>query len=114
VPDRKDRPALLSVGHHTQDGRITVAAHGEIDINSADLLAEAIRSACDQAETAVVVDLDEVTFLDSSGIRVLVVGMNWARACGAAYRVVNAHGIVERVLRTVGVLEVLNPHHPAE
>ena len=49
------------------------------------------------------VDLDEVTFLDCSGIGALIAGYNAALAAGCRYEVRNPHGIVSTILRICGV-----------
>lgn len=92
------------------DRALCLAVDGEIDMASAGGLETALRAVIREARTAglaVVVDLDRVTFLDSTGLRVLVVSSQLARAAGIALRVVNPRGNVRRVLQLTGVLEVL-------
>jgi len=67
----------------------------------------AIRTALIDTTTAVVVDVAEVGFIDSSGISALVDGRALAVAHGVGYRVVNASGIVARVFDIAGVAEFL-------
>jgi anti-sigma B factor antagonist len=47
-----------------------------------------------------------VTFIDSEALGALIDGYNEARAKPAGYRVVNANGLVARVLKVSGVLEL--------
>ncbi len=51
------------------DGRTTVAVGGELDLASADEFLRAVREAFDAG--GVVIDLGEVTFMDSAGVRVM-------------------------------------------
>ena len=55
----------------TDIGGSSLAVSGEIDAHSAPVLAEHLEG-CLAAESDVVVDLAAVTFIDSSGLRVLI------------------------------------------
>ena len=68
----------------------------------------AIRKALDvPGLTNVVVDLDKVTFLDSTGIRTLIVGRSRAMERGAKFRIMNPSDVVRRVLEIAAVLPLL-------
>jgi anti-anti-sigma factor len=77
---------------------------GELDITSRDEVYTAIAAAL--ADGDVVVDLAGVTFLDSEALGALIDGYNAARAVPAGFRVVNARGLVARVLKVSGALEL--------
>lgn len=90
------------------DGVLRLAVSGEVDLANSEVLADAIRTAIKTWSVAeVVVDLDRVTFLDSTGISVLVAGYNLAADYGVAYFVVNPHDLVRRALHITGVLNTL-------
>jgi anti-sigma B factor antagonist len=55
------------------DPRVRLAVHGEIDIMSAPELDDALSSTDSKT---VVLDLSDVSFIDSSGLRVLVMARN--------------------------------------
>jgi anti-anti-sigma factor len=78
-----------------------VALHGELDIESADGLADAL---VDIAGSTVVVDLSDLTFMDSTGIGALVVARNRILADGQSQLVVTRPtGIVRKALEIVGL-----------
>lgn len=52
-----------------------VALRGELDVATVPELDEALRRAIDEGRTAIVVDLLELTFLDSTGLMVLLNGL---------------------------------------
>ena len=56
------------------DGVIVVTVAGEVDMATAGLLWQALEDACDRAGSAgcVVVDMADTTFIDSSGLAVLI------------------------------------------
>ena len=91
-----------------EDGVLRIAVGGEIDIATSQVLGEAISTAIKAWSVAeLVVDLGEATFLDSTGISVLVAGYNLAADYGVAYTVINAHDLVRRTLDITGVLTTL-------
>jgi anti-sigma B factor antagonist len=87
----------------------TLALSGEVDLDAKEPLQAAFTAAIeiDQVKS-VVVDLADITFLDSSGIGALVFGHRLAAANGATLTVVNPSAGVERVLDLTGISELLN------
>ncbi len=78
-----------------------VALRGELDIGSADGLADAL---VEVAGSTVVVDLSELTFLDSTGISALVVARNRILTSSEGRLVVTRPtGIVRKALDIVGL-----------
>lgn len=78
-----------------------VTLHGELDVASADGLANSL---VELAGSTVVVDLSDLTFMDSSGIGALVRARNRIRAGGLGELVLTRPGeIVRRALGIVGL-----------
>ncbi len=73
----------------------------------ADRLAEAITDVLSDGSLRVVVDLTDVTFLDSSGIRALLRGQRFATERHRSFTVENPAPIVHQVLVIGGVLDLL-------
>ncbi len=89
------------------EGQLGVALRGEIDFTNATDVREAVLAElAGDPPSAVVVDLSAVTFLDSSGIGVLVTAMRAAGELGTAYRVAGVPPKIFDQLRTVGLVEV--------
>src|SRR2546429_9707879 len=86
-PANRYRQAMTPVSLITRpDGVLDVVLRGEIDYTNAGPVTDALRAAVERDRpVAIRVDLSAVTFLDSSGIGVLVSGMNAARAASADY-----------------------------
>jgi anti-sigma B factor antagonist len=88
-------------------GTLEVSLFGDIDFGNSPSVRETIRDAVERTTpTAIRVDLGGVTFLDSSGIAVLVVAHRLAAGAGAAYAVVNASPAVFEHLRLTGLAEL--------
>jgi anti-anti-sigma factor len=82
---------------------------GEVDLAAGAAAEAAIMSALTEPDVdTVVVDLTTVTFLDSSGISVLLAGRRAADERGVTYRVAGAGGIVRKVLDLTGVWPLLS------
>jgi anti-anti-sigma factor len=81
---------------------------GEVDMATGGMLEAATRSCLSESDlTGLIVDLAQVTFLDSEGIRVMVVAHHAATNQGVTFRVANPHDNVRRVLDLTGVLGLL-------
>jgi anti-sigma B factor antagonist len=83
---------------------ILLRIDGELDITARDELCDAIFAAVDAGD--VIVDLEGTTFIDSEALGALIDGHNAACARGTGFRVVNARGLVARVLAVSGVLDL--------
>jgi stage II sporulation protein AA (anti-sigma F factor antagonist) len=103
--------ALLSVSQHTTaDGVHVVAPAGDIDHTTAGAFHQALTPP-DGSAPHTVVDFREVTFIDSSGINILVAANNAARSQGGWLRLAHAPAPVLDLLRIVG-LDAILPLHP--
>lgn len=83
-----------------------VRASGDLDIESADAFITLGCAAVHQCtDSAIIVDLAECTFLDSSGVGALVTVHNTARDAGIKLFVRGADDRVKRVLEVTGLLD---------
>ena len=62
----------LKLGHHAQDGMDVIDVQGEIDIYTAPRLRELLIDLVSKGSCQLVVNLEKVEFLDSTGLGVLV------------------------------------------
>jgi anti-anti-sigma factor len=85
-----------------------IRARGEIDMAVADRFAEAITAALTNGSPRVIVDLTDVTFMDSSGISALLRANKVAAEHRRSLTVENPAPMVHRVLEICGVLDLLS------
>jgi anti-sigma B factor antagonist len=78
---------------------VQVAAQGEIDLTTAPRLRAQIQELLQAGCADVVADLREVSFMDSTGVHVLLDAHLMAQDLGARFSIVEDHGPVARVLR---------------
>lgn len=80
---------------------------GEIDLATSPSLRERLRDVLDQSPTAVVVDLDEVPFLDSTGLGVLIAAYKRAAAVDVPLCLARPQRIVANALALVRIDTVI-------
>jgi anti-anti-sigma factor len=82
---------------------------GELDMGSADALQKELYRALSAAAGPVILDLEELVFIDSAGLQCLLRATKLSRANGNRLRFLGARGEVARILTLTGVGRVL-PH----
>jgi anti-anti-sigma factor len=96
----------LAIVMDTPHGGTIVKLSGELDVASAPELREQLLVMLErQVPTRVVVDLSALSFIDSSGIAVLVNTERRARLLGCAFELVAPQPAVWRVLEVCGLLQ---------
>jgi anti-sigma B factor antagonist len=88
------------------DGQSVVNVGGDLDYDTHGRLEEAVRAALDGPPSALVVDLTDVTYCDSCGLRVLLGAQSRARDVGASFALRGAHGQPARALKLTGLDQV--------
>lgn len=97
VPDQLH----IDVAH---DGsRVVLTLAGELDMASADRLQQAIDDEGLRAETSVVLDLQQLQFIDSTGLRVMLRALERCRARGQDFAITPGSPQVQRLLSITGV-----------
>ena len=83
-----------------------VRLSGDFDINARDEMRDALLEAVRSAPAEVVIDFADAAFLDSEAMGALIEALNAGREAGVPLRIVNARGLVHRVLEVSGVLDL--------
>jgi anti-sigma B factor antagonist len=102
-------PAGFSISISDRDGRAVVVIRGELDLATAPDLEAAIKSRLDDGQD-VVVDLRELEFMDSTGLRVLVAAHGRVEGTEQRFLIVRPlpGASIERILAVAGVERVLD------
>jgi anti-sigma B factor antagonist len=88
--------------------QMTLELHGELDLATVNELTGVLNECIANPQCIrVVVDLSDVTFIDSVTISALIHAYNNAANAGHTLSIVGATGAVRRVLELTGVLDVL-------
>jgi len=91
-------PELLSVGLHKRDREANLVLNGELDIATSPLVEKWLNQAEGDKPTCVTLDLEQLTFMDCSGLRPLMQAETRACSGGWEFRLVNVGGPVRKVL----------------
>lgn len=94
-------------------GPTVVRPEGEIDLASVDSFRQAVQVALATEPADLVLDLRDVTFLDSSGLSVLALALKGQRSRDASVSVVNSTPIVRRAIDLVGLGLMLEDPAPS-
>jgi anti-anti-sigma factor len=89
----------------------SLAVSGELDIATAAHLRATVGDLMGQGVRHLELDLDRVTFLDSTGIGALLWAAHRLTSCGGDLSVVNVHGAAARTLELAGVAAAFPVHH---
>lgn len=92
----------LRVEMRYRDGHILVAVVGEVDIATVRLLRECLAVLAPRG-LPVIIDLDQVTFMDATGLGTLVGGARRVKAHGAGLHVVCARPQTRKLIRLTGL-----------
>jgi anti-anti-sigma factor len=91
-----------------------VAPRGRLDLSSAPTFREQVRQLVDSGSSRLVVDLGEVTFVDSSGLGSIIAGLKAARQAGGDLRIARPNQQVLLVLDLTSLDRVLRPYGTLE
>jgi anti-anti-sigma factor len=99
----------FSISRREADGATIIAPAGEVDLVTVHELRDVLRDAA-RASRRVVLDLRGVTFMDSSGLRLLVEAQREAERDGFALAVVRGPASLERLFQVTGLDDRLELH----
>lgn len=100
------KPPELSIRYEEVDGRLVVAVAGDLDLGSAPALEGALAELA-PFERPVVIDLDEVEFIDSSGMRALLaVNDIVLAAVGTPVTLAGGTAATKRLIELTGIDQV--------
>jgi anti-sigma B factor antagonist len=95
---------IFSLEVVTTEGEQVVALRGELDVASADSVRRTLLS----SELPVVVDMADLTFIDSSGLTALVHASNELTKRGLAFRVRGVSPDLRRLFELTGLTKLID------
>jgi anti-sigma B factor antagonist len=96
---------LLTIDEFEGDGVVVLTLDGEIDASVCQLLHGAIERGMARARRAVVLDMGAVSYMDSAGLRCLIVGSRAADAADVRFAIGRSSPAVQRLLGLCGLGE---------
>jgi len=86
---------------------VVLSLHGELDLASAPLLQQEIENAGADTTAMIVLDLKELEFIDSTGLRIVLAGHERSQERGQEFALTRGSEQVQRLLTITGVGEHL-------
>jgi len=104
----------LKLGHYNKDGIGVVTVEGEIDIHTAPRLRELLIDLVSKNNYQLIINMDKVEFLDSTGLGVLVGGLNRVRAHDGSLDLVCTRERILKIFRITGLTKVFGIHQTVD
>jgi anti-sigma B factor antagonist len=104
----------LTVTSRQEGARTVISVSGEIDVYTAPSLRERLNELVASGHYDLVVDMEGVEFLDSTGLGVLVGGLKRVRSHDGTLRLVCAQEKILKVFRITGLTKVFPIHATLE
>jgi anti-sigma B factor antagonist len=100
----------LTLETRREDGHTIIAVGGEIDVYTAPKLRDKITQLVSDGNYDLVVDMEHVDFLDSTGLGVLVGGLKKVRAHDGSMRLICTQERLLKIFRITGLAKVFAIH----
>jgi anti-anti-sigma factor len=97
----------FEVQQSVRDGRHTLQCSGELDLAVAAELETTVLGLCGEGVSGIELDLSQLTFMDSSGLRVVLSAQELCAEHGYDFLVRGGSGQVKRLLELTGTTDVL-------
>ena len=94
----------------TEDGCTVVEVAGDVDVYSTPQVREALLETINAGVRGLVIDLDAVEFIDSSGLGVLVVALKRVRSAESTLHLVCNREPILKMFRITGLMKVFPVH----
>jgi anti-anti-sigma factor len=104
----------LSVGVIRNDDRYTLILTGELDLASAPAIAQIVPELCASGATEIVLDLRQLAFMDSTGLRTILSSKTTCERHLCEFSLIPGPRAVQRVFELTGLAEKLPFREPAE
>lgn len=96
----------LTISTRSEGGKTVVVVAGEIDVYTAPKLREQLVSLVEDGNYDLVVDMEDVEFLDSTGLGVLVGGLKRVKPHEGSLRLVCTQDRILKIFRITGLTKV--------
>ncbi|WP_086822978.1 STAS domain-containing protein [Allokutzneria sp. NRRL B-24872] len=103
-----ERVPLVITTRSTSPRTVVITAVGEVDMASAPVLWKCLHEEIRPRGPDLVADLSEISFFSAAGLTTLAKARSGAAAAGIRFSVVAGPGAVSAMLRTTGMLSVID------
>lgn len=98
----------LGLEARTEGDHTVVSVAGELDVFTAPRLEEKLSELVADGQVQLIVDLSDVSFMDSTGLGVMVKALKWVQDKGGTLQVVAAEERIVKVFKITGLDGVMS------
>ena len=95
-------PESFKVEVNVESDRVLIAPHGELDMATIPQVETKIAEARSEGHKTIVLDLRNLAFMDSSGLRLMLIADSEARKDGYSFAIIDGPAVVQQVLEVTG------------
>jgi anti-anti-sigma factor len=99
---------LLTIRAYSRNGTTIVVLGGELDLATASILQEHLSTLGQDGSSTILLDLRELTFVDSSGLQAFIRARSDAEANGHRVLLIGAEARVRRLFELTNTLDMLD------
>lgn len=107
VDDMLSPPELLHVDARDAATETVISLDGELDISSTEWFGAVVGAVLEKHPTRIAIDARRLSYMDSSGLRSLLLARASARDAGVGFRIDNPPPELRRVVERTGLSGVL-------
>ena len=104
----------LSIDVKETDVLLEITLKGEIDAYTAPQLRETIMPLSEKGEVSMLVDLSQVTYMDSTGLGVFVGAFKNVRASHGQFKITGLSGRLKRLFDITGLADIIDINSQTE
>lgn len=104
----------LKINVEQSANKRVVSLNGEVDVYTAPMLREAIIPLTEEKDLHVIVDLSEVTYMDSTGLGIFIGALKSSLQHGSTLKLSGLTDKIERLFRITGLSEIIDIETKAE
>lgn len=98
----------LTLAREVDGGRHVVRLYGELDLISAPELEREMDSICGQGAARVLLDLENIKFIDSTGLRAILAARQLCAGSGCELTLTRGSMSVQRLFKLTGLVDQLS------
>ncbi|MBQ7724784.1 MAG: STAS domain-containing protein [Lachnospiraceae bacterium] len=96
----------MTIEEFEEENYLRLSVDGKIDANSCQEFTNAILSAL-QRTNSLIIDMENVTYLSSAGLRTFILGQKTAQSKGSVFSLINVQDPVMGIFHTTGFDKIL-------
>lgn len=100
----------ISMMHETVSNRLVIRIQGNLDVHNSHKIEPELMTLVKSATSAIVYDLEEVPFISSAGLRVLVTSLRMSQEHGHEISICSLKPAVAKVFDIIGMQQLFKIH----